>query len=115
MARWYKRVYGLLRAKYRYVFVNYFPKDVKLEKFEIWRTILSNIQHLVGVLGYIDVNPYLVKIQKDLDGLIIRCNSKQVRTLVAAIALVNNIGGVRVSLDVKRISGTLKSLLKKIN
>ncbi|MEM3401438.1 MAG: Rpp14/Pop5 family protein [Nitrososphaerota archaeon] len=115
MARWYRRAYGLLKAKYRYVFVRYFPRDVKLDKSEIWKAILSSLQYLVGTLGYADVNPYLVRIQKDLDGIVIRCNSKQVRTLVAAIAMVNNVGGESISLDVRKISGTLKALLKKIN
>ncbi len=108
-------VYGLFRAKYRYVFVRCFPRDVKFDKSEIWKAIISNLQYLVGTLGYADVNPYLVKIQKDLDGLVIRCNLKQVRTLVAAIALVNNIEGERVALDVKKVSGTLKALVKKLN
>ncbi|MCS7135514.1 MAG: Rpp14/Pop5 family protein [Nitrososphaerota archaeon] len=104
----------MLRNRYRYVFVRHFPRDVKLDKSEIWKAILSSLQHLVGALGYADVNPYLVKVQKDIDGLVIRCNSKQVRTLVAAIALVNSVGGERISLDVKKVSGTLKALLKKL-
>lgn len=105
----------MLRAKHRYVFVRQFPRDIKLDKSEIWKAIFSSLQYLVGTLGYADVNPYLVKIQKDLDGLVIRCNSKHVRTLVAAIAMINNVGGEYVSLDVKKISGTLKALLKKLN
>jgi RNase P/RNase MRP subunit POP5 len=43
-----------------------------------------------------------------------RCNSKHIRTFVAAIALVNNVGGERVALDIKKVSGTLKALLRKL-
>jgi len=104
----------LLRARYRYVFVRPFPRNVKLDKLEVWKAVQSSLQHLVGVLGYADVNPHLVRVQKDSDGLIMRCNSKHIRTFVAAIALVNNVGGERVSLDVKKVSGTLRGLTKKI-
>jgi len=104
----------LLRARYRYIFVKPFPGDVRLDKLEIWKAVQSSLQYLVGALGYADVNPYLVRVQKDLDGLVMRCNSKHIRTFVAAIALVNNVGGERVALDIKKVSGTLKALLRKL-
>ncbi|MEM2909851.1 MAG: Rpp14/Pop5 family protein [Nitrososphaerota archaeon] len=91
-----------------------FPEDVRLDKSDVWKAIQSSLRSLVGTLGYADANPYLIRVQKNLNGLVIRCDSKQVRTLVAAIALIKDIGGENVSLDVIRVSGTLKAMLKKL-
>lgn len=100
------------RIRHRYVFLRAFPEDVVLDKSDVWRAIQSSLQYLVGALGYADVNPYLVRMQKNW--IVIRCNSEHVRKLIAAVALIKDVGGKNLSLDVLKVSGTLRALLRKI-
>lgn len=102
------------KNKKRYLFIKVYPEDVDVSKQSIWRSILENLTALIGSIGLADTNPCLIK---DLDGgkgyLVISCNAKHVKDVIGAIALVKEVNGKKVSLDVIGISGTIKSIKSK--
>jgi RNase P/RNase MRP subunit POP5 len=76
------------------------------------RLIEDKIHFLYGVKGAVDVNFRLIDyLFKDHDA-IIRCNHSRLNEMRAALAHITRIDDDPCRIDVKRVSGTIKSLKK---
>ncbi len=99
-----------LRDKKRYVAFE-LVSDQIITRQELIKEILNSIYSLFGDIGCSEINPWLMT----FDGKygIIRCAREKTTETRAALACMNNLRGVRMSILVLGISGTIKGATEK--
>jgi ribonuclease P/MRP protein subunit POP5 len=75
----------------------------------LWNAILG----LYGENGASRINLRIIRFDSDARFAILRCPHKELNQARAAIASITKINNEDVSLSVTRVSGTIKSLMKK--
>lgn len=98
-----------LRDDFRHLCVQYIGE--KMEDRELWQETEKAIFAYLGVIGAYESGAKIEEVMGE--NMIIRCKSGHEKKVCACLALINNFGGKRVRLRVKRISGTISSLCKK--
>ena len=94
-----------LRDKKRYIaFELTSEKPVNRQEFN--KEMLSSIGSLFGDTGWSEINPGLISYDGNFG--IIRCRREKTGKTRAALACINNSRGVRISIFVLGISGTIK-------
>jgi len=89
--------------------------EMPLGERDFIRTIWNSILQLFGEYGASQTNLYLIEFNPEDGYAILRCSHKVVDMVRAAIATITEINEKPVAIHVKRVSGTLKSLRKKIS
>ena len=104
----------VLRIKHRYVAVKCYPeKTIDTEK--IYRTIEDTFRRLFGEVYLVDSRLRRVNVRKVSEkNIIMSCRHAYLGKVLAAITLINRVNGEEVALDVVAVSGTLKTLKRKI-
>jgi len=74
----------------------------------------EKVHFLYGVTGATAMNIRVIEWDDQNQAAIVRVNHNRLNEMRAAIAHMSDIGGVEVRVDIKRVSGTIKSLKSKI-
>ncbi len=96
----------VLRLRRRYVGVTPYPDGVSLE--DAWLRVYVVFRDLYGLMGVVASGLKRVKVG---GRLVIACYHDWVPELVGVLTLVDEIGGRTVSLDIYKISGTIKGVV----
>jgi len=99
----------LSRIKRRYLSFNIFSDEVFNEK-EVQDAVFESILQLYGLKGLSLIAPTFIEFDEKEQRGIIRCTHSYLRLMRASLAYVTSIRGSEVSIIVKKISGTIKSL-----
>ncbi len=75
--------------------------------------LTRSLSVVLGVMGMAEVEPNLISFDAKSGEFVLRAKRGHERKLVAALALVNSLGGAPVRLECLRISGTIKRLRMK--
>ncbi len=99
-----------LREKKRYIAFEITSEQI-INRSELSREILSSICSLFGDKGSSEINAGLIS----YDGRygIIRCAKDQTESTRAALACIYKIRGIRISILVLGVSGTIKEAMEK--
>ncbi len=99
-----------LRDKKRYIAFEVASEQI-INRQELIYEILNSTCSLFGDAGCSHINPMLVA----FDGRygIVRCSREKTPQVRAALACINNAKGIRVSILVLGISGTIKGAMEK--
>ncbi|MDP2768054.1 MAG: Rpp14/Pop5 family protein [Candidatus Methanoperedens sp.] len=99
-----------LRDKKRYMAFEV-TSEQAITRQQLINEILNSIHSLFGDTGCSEINPRLMS----FDGRygIIRCLREKTQEARAALACINNVKGIRVSILVLGISGTIKGATEK--
>lgn len=100
-----EKILGLRR---RYVGLTIYPPDVRAD--DVWAKVREVFEGLYGSLGLAESGLRRVR---SGDRLVLACYHIWTARLVAALTLVESVGGQPISLDIYRISGTIKGVLGK--
>ena len=87
--------------------------NVGISKDIILREIQNSLLYLYGVKGLSEIDPFLVEYHEGAKEGIIRCRNIGLRRIRASLAFITKINGVKASIRVSDVSGTLKSLRKR--
>ena len=84
--------------------------------YELLHKLIENKVHfLYGVKGAEEMNFRLIEYLFEDHDAIIRCNHSRLNEMRAALAHITSGNGDPIRIDVKRVSGTIKSLKKYIH
>jgi ribonuclease P/MRP protein subunit POP5 len=78
----------------------------------VHKAIEDKSHFLYGVKGTTELNYRLIEFHPEEQNLIIRCNHNRLNEMRAVLAHISEINGVPVRIDVKLVSGTIKTLKK---
>jgi RNase P/RNase MRP subunit POP5 len=95
----------VLRLRRRYIGVTTYPDGMALD--DAWLRVMEVFKDLYGLMGVVSSG---LKRVRSGGRLIIVCYHTWVPEVVAAITLVNEIGGRQASLDIYKISGTIRGV-----
>ncbi len=100
----------ILREKKRYIAFE-ITSEQTITRQQLVNEILSSTRSLFGDVGRSEINPTLMS----FDGRygIIRCAREKTQEARAALACISNAQGIRVSILVLGISGTIKGAMEK--
>jgi len=101
-------------SRRRYLWVRINPSS-QYDQKTVDQVIDEKLHFLYGVKGALQVNYKLIEYTPSSCDLILRCSHNRVYEMRAALAHISEIKEAPVRLDVKRVSGTLKSLRKHIH
>ncbi len=75
--------------------------------------IMRGILTLYGMKGLSQANPQLIEYDAEEKKGILRCSHTQLRQVRASLAYITNLEGLSTSINVKRVSGTLRALRRR--
>jgi RNase P/RNase MRP subunit POP5 len=84
------------------------------DQSEVWSTAVSSLRYLYGVKGGAEADLRLIEYDAERGVGVLRCNHNYLTEVRASLALVTRIGDVEVSIQVLRVSGTVKTLREKM-
>ena len=87
--------------------------DSSLSREDLMNTIWDALIQLFGEYGASQTGLTLIRFNHERDSAIVRCSHKALEMVKASIASITEINGKPAAVHVKRVSGTLKALLKK--
>lgn len=99
-----------LRDKKRYMAFEVMSEQ-KITRQELIKEILNSMISLFGDAGASEINPRLISYGEGYG--IIRCSRGKTEETRAVLACINNNHGIRVSISVLGISGTIKGATEK--
>jgi len=85
-----------------------------IEEFTVFNAVKNSVLKLFGEYGASKANLKQIKYYPEKKQLIIRCSHLMLDRVRAAIATIIEINGINVVVHVLAVSGTLKSLSKKL-
>jgi len=77
-------------------------------------TLFDKVHFLYGVTGATAMNIRVIEWDDKKQSAIVRVNHNRLNEMRAVLAHMSEIGGAQVRVDVKRVSGTIKTLKSKI-
>jgi RNase P/RNase MRP subunit POP5 len=95
----------VLRLRRRYIRLAPYPEDIGME--EVWDSVRRLFIDLYGLVGLVDSG---LKPLKTREGLVLACFHRWVPEVVAALTLVDSVAGKPASLDILKISGSVKGV-----
>ncbi|GBC70009.1 hypothetical protein HRbin01_01716 [archaeon HR01] len=95
----------VLRLRRRYIRLAPYPEDLGAE--QVWESVRGLFTTLYGLVGLADSG---LKLLKTREGLVLACYHRWVPEVVAAITLVDNVAGRPASLDIVKISGSVRGV-----
>jgi RNase P/RNase MRP subunit POP5 len=96
-------------ARRRYLWTH-IESEQKLNDNTLNRLIEAKIHFLYGVNGAVEMNYKLIEYLPDDHDAIIRCNHNRLNEMRATLASINMVDEKPCRIDVKIVSGTIKSL-----
>lgn len=81
---------------------------------DLMNTIWDAVVQLFGEYGASQTDLTLIRYSSERDYAILRCSHRALEMVKASVACITEIEGKPVAVHVKRVSGTLKALLKKV-
>ncbi len=100
------------RRRYLWIHVE---TEVPLEAETLDASIESKIHFLYGVNGAVEINHRLIEFITEGSDAIIRCNHTGLNQMRTALAHISEINGEPTRIDVMLVSGTIKTLKKKMS
>ncbi|MEM3032004.1 MAG: Rpp14/Pop5 family protein [Nitrososphaerota archaeon] len=97
----------VLRMRRRYMFLTPYPRG---GADEVWARIREVFMELYGTIGLAESGLRRVR---TVEALVLVCYHDWVARIVAALTLINDVAGRPISLDICRISGTMRGVLRK--
>lgn len=97
----------------RYIYAEIVSED-ELDSSSFLSALDEKIHYLYGVTGAAAMNARLIEWSDDPQSVIVRVNHVKLEEMRAVLAHITEVGGVRARADVKRVSGTIKTLKSKI-
>jgi RNase P/RNase MRP subunit POP5 len=101
------------RARRRYLAFKV-HSEKRVDQPEMWNIISTEVRYLYGVKGSAEADPRLIEYDPSTCFGVLRCSHNYLREVRAALAHVTEIGGDIASIQVLRVSGTIKTLRDKI-
>ena len=87
--------------------------DRSASREDLMNTIWDALIQLFGEYGASQTGLTLIRHNHEKDSAIVRCSHKALEMVKASIASITEINGKPAAVHIKRVSGTLKALLKK--
>ena len=81
-----------------------------IDEKEAFEAIQKGVLTLHGIRGLSEIEPTLIEFHPEKQEGILRCSRAHLRDLRASLALITRIGDSNASIQVAKVSGTLKSL-----
>ena len=101
------------REKRRYLALHVVSEQA-LEKFTVFNAVKASVLRLFGEYGASKANLKQIKFFSTKNQVIIRCSHLMLEQVRAAVATIVEINKSPIAVHVLAVSGTLKSLSKKI-
>ena len=98
----------------RYLWVH-FETDTILDEALINMLIEGKVRSLYGVTGLVEMNYKQIEFLPENSEVIIRCNHDRLNEMRTTLASVTEIDGNPCRVDVKLVSGTIKTLRSKMS
>jgi len=89
-------------------------KHGKVSKGEVWGAVWRSLLQLYGEYGASQADLSLIEHNPDENYAIFRCAHRALETVRAAISAVTKLGGRRAAFHIIYVSGTLKTLRKRM-
>ncbi len=99
-----------LREKKRYIAFE-INSEQKINRQDLVREILNSIISVFGDRGASEINPALMSFEEKYG--ILRCARDKTEETKIGLACINNIRGIRISILIMGISGTIKGATEK--
>lgn len=99
-----------IRRRYLWVHIE---SEIQHTEEYVHKAIEDKIHFLYGVKGAAEMNYRLIEFYHDEQNLIIRCNHNRLNEMRAVLAHISEINETPIRIDVKLVSGTIKTLKKK--
>ena len=87
--------------------------DGSVRREELMNAIWDAIIQLWGEYGASQTDLALIRYSSERDYAILRCSHRALEMVKASIASITEINGKPAALHIRRVSGTLKALIKK--
>ena len=100
-----------VRRRYIYAKVN---SEESIEESIFRSAVDEKIHFLYGVTGATAMNMRVIEWDDEDQAAIVRVNHNRLNEMRAVLAHISEIGGAEVRVDIKRVSGTIKTLKSKI-
>jgi RNase P/RNase MRP subunit POP5 len=97
----------------RYLALKVDGQDQSFDLEEVSDSIWNSVLHLFGEVGVSQAGLYLVRFEEKKSYVVLRCSHRALPMVKAAIASVTKIGKSPAAIHVLRVSGTLKTLVRK--
>ncbi len=97
------------------IFEIHSPQKIELNKLKLLKHIFDATLRLFGEVGAASIHINLIDYNNDFQRGIIRCNHRAVVKLRAALAIIDEIGGLPVIVHVIKVTGTLKKAREILN
>jgi len=81
-----------------------------LDEKEVFDAIQKGVLMLHGIKGMSEIEPSLIDFDPEKQEGILRCSRAYLRDMRASLALITKFGDSNTSIQVVKVSGTLKSL-----
>lgn len=99
-----------VRRRYLWVHIE---SETEHSEDSVHKAIEDKIHFLYGVKGAAEMNYRLIEFYPDEQNLIIRSNHNRLNEMRAVLTHISEINDTPVRIDVKLVSGTIKTLKKK--
>ncbi len=90
-----------------------FVGEQSVSREDVMKTIWDAIIQLFGEYGASQTDLILIKYNPERNYVIIRCSHKALELVKASIASITEINGKPAAFHIQKVSGTLKTLLKR--
>jgi RNase P/RNase MRP subunit POP5 len=98
----------------RFLFINIMRNQV-FSKRDLINALRKAVLRLYGENGASRVNLRIIRFDPEAHFAVLRCSNKMLNYTRAAIASVTKINNENVSLSVVRVSGTIRTLMRKVS
>lgn len=96
----------------RYVLVKVLS-DSQISSEQFNEVMTHSVKKFFGEIGYVKVNPRLIRFDATRSEAIVACERDRVAELQTALALTGDISGLSIAPVTLRVSGTIKSLRQR--
>lgn len=96
----------------RYVLVKVLS-DNRMSADQFNEVLTQSVRKSFGEIGYVGVNPKLIRFDADRSEAIVACEREKVTELQTALALTTDSFGAKIALVTLRVSGTIKGLRRR--
>jgi RNase P/RNase MRP subunit POP5 len=99
----------------RYLALKVDGQDQSFDPEAVSDSIWNSVLRLFGEVGVSQAGLYLIRFDENKSYVVLRCSHRALPMVKAAIASVTKIGERPAAIYVLRVSGTLKTLVRKVS
>lgn len=105
----WRKVSGLrIKERKRYILIKIHGHDHNITREDLWHSVKDELRGLMGILGILGMGFRLIRYSQSKGVALFACNHDKLLEALACLTFVTEIRGRRISLDVLRVSGTIK-------